>query len=64
MTLEEFKNFDGDMSDLTDLDLLPLLFKSCPPTYVLRDLIFVIRSFPVDTVKACLDLVNLPFKVQ
>lgn len=58
MTLEEFMNYDGGIEDLTDLDLLPLLLKGCPPTEVLRNMLFLLRSFSIESLRSIIDIAN------
>lgn len=56
MTKDEFYNFDGDLSSLSDLDIIPLLFNVCPSTERMASVIFQFRSLPLDVLKELLRL--------
>lgn len=54
MTMQEFLDFEGDVSDLSDLDILPLLFSGCPSTDRLVEMVSLFRRFDLDTLKRLL----------
>lgn len=56
MTVQEFLDFDGENSDLSDLDILPLLFSGCPSTDRMVEMVSLFRRCDLDTLKRILVL--------
>lgn len=56
MTKDEFYAFEGDLSSLSDLDILPLLFVGIPSTDRMISVVSQFRSLPLYALKELLRL--------